>query len=53
MQTSVPHPSEEYKLDVCENKELRIFGRRREAEQEIGENCTVSSFIICDLRQIL
>jgi hypothetical protein len=39
---------------VFENKVLRrIFGHKRRKQQEAGENCITSSFIICIPRKIL
>jgi len=43
-----PKLREEHRLRVLENRVLRkIIGLRRRKEQENGENCIMSSFIIC------
>jgi hypothetical protein len=44
---------EEHKLRVFENKVLRrIFGPKSDRVLEGGENCIMSSFVICTLRQV-
>jgi hypothetical protein len=43
----------EHRLRVFENRVLRgIFGPKRDKWQEVGENCTMRSFVTCSVRGI-
>jgi hypothetical protein len=45
---------EEHRLRVFDNKVLRRFGPKRDkVTGGGGENCTMRSFVICTLRQVL